>query len=173
MDQQEHPHHDAHDLFAREHELLDEDVERDLLDEPVLPLLGLSAGTLFAIFVGGALGTVARYELAAHHGAAIGSFPWVTLLVNLTGSVTIGFLVPLTEHAGHRRPLLRPVLMIGFLGGWTTYSTLAVDTTLLGKHGDVGSALAYLVVTVAGGLLLVVAGHAGGRMVVERRLAGA
>ena len=170
MDDQEHPHHDAHDLFAREHELLEEDVERDLLDEPVLPLLGLSSGTLLAIFVGGACGTVARYELAAHQGSAVGTFPWVTLLVNLTGSLAIGFLVPLTEHVSHRAPLLRPVLMVGFLGGWTTYSTLAVDAVLVGKQGDVATGLAYLVATVFGGLALVVAGHGAGRNLVERRL---
>jgi fluoride exporter len=166
MDERVHPDHDAHDRYAREHELLEEDVERDLLDEPVLPLLGLSAATLVAIFVGGALGTLARYELAAHHGAGTGSFPWVTLLVNLSGSLAIGFLVPLTEHVAHRATLLRPALMIGFLGGWTTYSTLAVDAVLLTKHGDAITGLAYLVATVAGGLTLVGAGHAAGRKVV-------
>ena len=166
MDERVHPHHDAHDLFAHEHEVLDEDIDRDLLEEPVLPLLGLSAGTLLAIFVGGAFGTLARYELGAHHGAGAGTFPWVTLLVNLTGSLAIGFLVPLTEHVAHRAPLLRPALMIGFLGGWTTYSTLTVDTVLLTRHGDAATAFAYLVATVAGGLSLVVAGHASGRRLV-------
>jgi CrcB protein len=170
MDERVHPDHDAHDLYAREHELLEEDVDRDLLDEPVLPLLGLSVPTLAAIFVGGAMGTLARYLLAAHHGGGPGTFPWVTLLVNLTGSLAIGFLVPLTEHVGHRVPLLRPLLMIGFLGGWTTYSTLAVDAVLLTKHGDAATGLAYLVATVAGGLALVVGGHAAGQRLVERRL---
>jgi fluoride exporter len=145
-----------------------EDIEPDLLDEPVLPLLGLSAGTLAAIFVGGALGTVARYLLEAHHPLAPGGFPWVTLLVNLTGSLAIGLLVPLTEHVSHRAPLLRPFLLIGVLGGWTTYSTLAVDATLLGKSGDIGTCLAYLFATVAGGLALVVAGHDLARRVVAR-----
>jgi CrcB protein len=159
---------DGHDAFAAAHELLDRDAERDLLDEPVLPLLGLSAGTLAAIFVGGAVGTVARYLLAAHHQTGPGTFPWVTLLVNLTGSLAIGFLVPLTEHVTPRAPLLRPLALIGFLGGWTTYSTLAVDATLLGKDGDVGTSLAYLVATVAGGLALVVLGHAAGRRLVSR-----
>ena len=59
--------------------------------------------------------------------------------------------------------MLRPLLIIGFLGGWTTYSTLAVDATLLAKHGDLGTCVAYLVATVVGGLALVVAGHALGR----------
>ena len=163
-----HPPHeqpDGHDAFAAAHELLNEEGERDLLDEPVLPLLGLSAGTLAAIFFGGALGTVARYLLEAHHQTGSGEFPWVTLLVNLTGSLAIGFLVPLTEQVTPRVPLLRPFVLIGFLGGWTTYSTLAVEATLLGKNGDVAACLAYLAATVAGGLGLVVLGHAAGRKV--------
>lgn len=147
-------------------ELVDEEGERDLLDEPVLPLFGLSAGTLAAVFFGGALGTVARYLLEAHHSAGAGSFPWVTLLVNLSGSLAIGFLVPLVDHAAPRAAFLRPLVLIGFLGGWTTYSTLAVDAALLGKNGDVALGLAYLVATVAGGLALVIAGHAAGRKLI-------
>jgi CrcB protein len=140
-----------------------EETERDLLDEPVLPLLGLSAATIAAVFIGGALGTVARYLLEAHHAAGAGAFPWVTLLVNLSGSLAIGFAIPLTEHLTTRAPLVRPLAVVGFLGGWTTYSTLAVEATLLAKDGDVALCLAYLVATVAGGLALVVLGHAAGR----------
>jgi fluoride exporter len=143
------------------------DDEPDLLDEPVLPLLGLSGATIVAIFVGGAVGTLARYELEVHHPGATGAFPWVTLLVNLTGSFAIGLLVPLTEHVSHRAPTVRPLVMIGLLGGWTTYSTLAVDATLLGKNGDFVTCAAYLVATVVGGLALVVAGHDLGRRAVS------
>jgi CrcB protein len=163
MDEPHRADHHGSDHFAHEHELLEHDVDRDLLDEPVLPLLGLSVSTLLAVFVGGGLGTVARYELAARHPIAAGGFPWVTVLVNLTGSFAIGLLVPLSEHASHRVPIVRPLLMIGLLGGWTTYSTLAVEATLLVKDGDVGTMVAYLVATVAGGLALVVAGHGLGR----------
>jgi CrcB protein len=162
---------DRRDQVAAEHDIEEEleAVDLDLLDEPVLPLLGLSLPTLVAIFAGGAFGTVARYLLAAHHPAGSGSFPWVTLLVNLSGSLAIGFLVPLTEHVSHRVPTVRPFLMIGLLGGWTTYSTLAVDATLLARDGDVGSDVAYLVATVLGGLALVVTGHAaGGRRFLSR-----
>jgi fluoride exporter len=153
---------------AQEGRAMDDEVqqdvdERDLLDEPVLPLFGLSAVTLAAIFVGGALGTLCRYLLAAYHPTPPGTFPWVTLLVNLSGSLAVGVLVPLTEHVSHRAPWARPLLVIGIFGGWTTYSTLAVDATLLVRHGDVAACLAYLVATVAGGLALVVAGHAAGR----------
>src|SRR5579862_5407823 len=121
---------DGHERISAAYELVDEEDERDLLDEPVLPLLGLSAGTLTAVFLGGALGTLARYLLEAHHAVGSGSFPWVTLAVNLSGSLAIGFLVPLIDHAAPRAALLRPLVLIGFLGGWTTYSTLAVDATL-------------------------------------------
>jgi CrcB protein len=140
--------------------------EGDLHDEPVLPLLGLSGTTLIAIFVGGAVGTIARYLLEAHHPVAQGHFPWVTLVVNLSGSLAIGMLVPLTAHFDDRASFLRPLLLVGFLGGWTTYSTLAVETTLLGKDGDVVTCVAYLAATVVGGLALVVLGHAIGRRMV-------
>jgi CrcB protein len=160
-------HHDAavHDseALAKQREVVDHVETHDLLDEPVLPLFGLSAGTIAAIFLGGALGTVARYLLDTHHPVGPGAFPWVTLLVNLTGSFAIGLLVPLTEHLSHRVPVARPLLMVGLLGGWTTYSTLAVDTTLLAKDGDVATCLAYVAATVVGGLALVVAGHDLGR----------
>jgi fluoride exporter len=151
---------------------MDEDLQRaapdegDLLDEPAVPLLGLSGATLVAIFVGGALGTVARYLLEAHHPVPPGHFPWVTLTVNLTGSFAIGLLVPVTAHVARRLPDVRPFLVVGVLGGWTTYSTLAVDATLLAKDGAVATGVAYLAATVAGGLLLVVAGHALGRRLV-------
>ena len=102
---------------------------------------------------------LARYLLAAHHPVAVGGFPWVTLLVNLTRLVR--HRAPGPAHRAPRAPRLpwlRPLLIVGFLGGWTTYSTLAVDATLLAKHGDVVTCLAYLAATVAGGLALVVVG---------------
>ena len=168
MDEQVHPGAEGQDGIAPGRPRLDAGGTPDLLDETVLPLLGLSATTLVAVFAGAALGTSARYLLAAHHAVAVGGFPWVTLLVNLTGSFAIGLIVPVTERLTTRVPVARPLLVIGFLGGWTTYSTLAVDATLLAKHGDAGACLAYLAATVAGGLALVVAGHALGRRMADR-----
>jgi fluoride exporter len=139
----------------------------DRLDEPVLPALGLSPLTILAVAVGGALGTVARYLLEGLFPAGPGHIPWTTLLINLSGSFAIGFLVPLIDTLWYQARLLRPFLLIGFLGGWTTYSTLAVETTLLIKHGALGESLAYLAATVVGGLGLVVIGHALGRKVSE------
>jgi fluoride exporter len=140
----------------------------DDLDQLFVPRLGLSVSTLVAIFVSGAIGTVARYELDARHPIAPGHFPWVTLVINLSGSFAIGLLVPLTEYVTPRAPLARPVLIVGFLGGWTTYSTLAVEATLLAKDGAVADFVTYLVATVIGGLALVIVGTALGRKMVPR-----
>jgi CrcB protein len=138
----------------------------DDLDQLFVPRLGLSVSTVVAIFVGGAIGTVARYELDARHPIAPGHFPWVTLLINLSGSFAIGLLVPLTEFVTPRAPLARPFLIVGFLGGWTTYSTLAVEATLLAKDGAIADFVSYLVATVVGGLALVIVGTALGRKLV-------
>ena len=75
-----------------------EAADPDLLDEPVLPALGLSVSALAAIFVGGAVGTLLRYLLEVHHPIGQGGFPWPTLTVNLSGSLVIGLILPLTEH---------------------------------------------------------------------------
>jgi fluoride exporter len=155
----EDPQHHTHEPGAGEH---------DLLDEPALPVLGLSTATLLAIFVGGGIGTVARYLIEAHQPLAPGAFPWPTLLINLSGSLIVGVLVPISEHVANRAPLVRPLLIVGFLGGWTTYSTLAIESSLLAKDGDVGSSLAYLGATVFGGLALVVVGNALGRRMALR-----
>jgi CrcB protein len=140
----------------------------DALDQLFVPRLGLSLGMVLAVFVGGAIGTVSRYELDARHPVAPGHFPWVTLLINLSGSFAIGLLVPLVDRITPRAPLARPLLIVGLLGGWTTYSTLAVEAALLAKGGAVADFFAYLAATVIGGVALVIAGAAlGRRMVAE------
>jgi CrcB protein len=135
----------------------------DSLDQLFVPRLGLSVGMVLAVFVGGAIGTVSRYELDARHPVAPGHFPWVTLLINLSGSFAIGLLVPLVDRITPRAPMARPLLIVGLLGGWTTYSTLAVEATLLAKGGAIADFFAYLAATVIGGVALVIGGAALGR----------
>ncbi|HEY2213848.1 MAG TPA: CrcB family protein [Acidimicrobiales bacterium] len=135
------------------------------LPEPLMPEppplpLRLSPATLLAIFVGGALGTVSRFLLDTAHPTPSGQFPLTTLLINLTGSLAIGLLMPPLQRVAPRFPLLRPFLVVGILGGWTTYSTLAVDTDLLFKGAHAGLALGYMAVTIVGGLALVLIGEA-------------
>jgi fluoride exporter len=140
----------------------------DALDTSAVPRLRLSLGSILAIGLGGALGTLARYLLGATITTAPGHFPATTLLINLSGSLAIGFLVPITDTVPARFALARPFLVVGFLGGWTTYSTLAVEAVLLGKGDHLGLAATYLAASLVGGLALVTLGAVTGRRVVPR-----
>jgi CrcB protein len=137
-----------------------------MLDDPVLPALVVSASAMAAIFLGGTVGTLLRYLFEVHHPIGQGGFPWPTLIVNLGGSLAIGLILPLTEHLSRKRPLLRPLFVVGLLGGWTTYSTLAVEAMLLAKDSHVLTCFVYLVATVVGGVGLVIVGHSAGKKLV-------
>lgn len=101
--------------------------------------------TVGAVAAGGLLGASARYGAGLLWPTAKDAFPWTTLLVNTVGCAAIGVvLVLLTEGTRAPHPLLRPFLATGILGGFTTFSTYAVDTQQLLDHGLPGKALAYL-----------------------------
>ena len=135
---------------------------KDALAEAAVPRITLSPAALFAIAVGGALGTVGRFLLDTTFSETAGHFPATTLLINLSGSFAIGLLVPLVDNS-RRVSLLRPFLIVGLLGGWTTYSTLAVDAVTLTKDGHGVTAALSLAATVFGGLILVMLGNVAGR----------
>jgi fluoride exporter len=109
------------------------------------------------VTLGGALGTLARYGLDRAWPTASGHFPTGTLVINLSGSLLIGLLLPLALHQVSH-PLLRPFAVTGFLGGWTTYSALATDTATLVKLGHTALALGDLGATLVGGFVLVAGG---------------
>lgn len=126
---------------------------------------------LAAVAVGGALGAMARYgaSLALPHGP--GAFPLGTFAVNLAGCALIGgLMVVITELWPHRR-LLRPFLGTGVLGGFTTFSTYALDTQALLAGGHAVLAVAYVVATPVGALVAVWAAAVLTRRLVSRRLA--
>jgi fluoride exporter len=135
----------------------------DALERAAVPRLGLSPAVLVAIALGGALGTVARFLLDTTFYDSARQFPTTTLVINLSGSLVIGLLIPLVDNFAHRAPLVRPFLIVGLLGGWTTYSTLAVDAVVLAKDGHAAAGILSLVATVIGGLALVTCGNALGR----------
>jgi CrcB protein len=114
--------------------------------------------TLAAVFLGGALGTLARYALDRALPTDSGHFPTATLLINLSGSLLIGLLLPIALARATTTPLLRPFLVTGLLGGWTTYSALATDSTTLFRSGHHLLAAGDLGATVFGGLALVAVG---------------
>jgi CrcB protein len=117
------------------------------------------------IALGGALGAPARYEVAQLIHVAPGSFPWATFVTNLSGAFVLGLFLTAVVR---RRPAsrhLRPFFAVGFLGAFTTFSTLAVETVTLVRDGDAALGVAYLVVTVVAGLLAAYVG-----IVIARRL---
>jgi CrcB protein len=117
--------------------------------------------------LGGALGALARWAVTTALPHAQGAWPWATLLVNLTGCLAIGALLAVLLARFPHSPWLRPFLAVGVLGGYTTYSTFAVDVVQLVRSGHSALALAYLVVSVVGGVLAVVAGLLAGRAAVR------
>jgi fluoride exporter len=129
-------------------------------------------GVLAAIAVGGVIGALCRYALDLALPAAPDHFPWATFVINVTGCALIGILVVLvTEGWPGAHPLLRPFLATGVLGGYTTFSTYAVDATLLARAGEYGTALAYLLGTLVAALTATYLGVVGARLVLRRRMA--
>ncbi len=94
-------------------------------------------GKWLGLAAGGLLGTFARYSLAGIVYRVWGaSFPYGTLVVNLTGCLLIGFLVVLSEEKFMLGPTARIFLMIGFCGAYTTFSTFMLETANLMKDGE-------------------------------------
>ena len=116
---------------------------------------------LLAIAVGGALGSAARYglSLALPHDAGRG-VPWATLVTNAVGCLAIGVLMVVITEWLTPHVLLRPFLGVGVLGGFTTFSTYAVELRTMFARGALGPALLYLVLTLAAALAGVTAGSA-------------
>ena len=120
--------------------------------------------------VGGMLGVNARYGLGLWVSRwASPQFPWATWLINVTGSFAIGFLsVVLARWVPH--PNARLLLVVGFLGGYTTYSSFALESLTLWERGERGLGVAYVVSTVFAGLMAVALGAALGRAVTVPRV---
>ncbi|MBB3677426.1 fluoride efflux transporter CrcB [Modestobacter versicolor] len=121
-----------------------------------------------AAAAGGVVGALARWGVAEALPSPAGGWPWATLLVNVTGCALIGVLVAVLLARAPTHPWLRPFLVTGVLGGYTTYSTFTVDVVRLVDAGAVATAVGYLLASVLGGLLAVVAGLAAGRALVRR-----
>jgi CrcB protein len=114
------------------------------------------------IALGGALGSVARYWLAVWALPVSRSLPWGTIGINVVGSFLIGFFGTLTLEGG-RHPLpetARLFVMVGFCGGFTTFSSFSLQTLDLLRAGTWDRALANVALSVLLCLGGVAAGHA-------------
>jgi CrcB protein len=119
-------------------------------------------GTMYAylaIAIGGALGSMARYATGIYVGRWLGAaFPWGTLLINIIGSFLIGVLAESFALRWDASPSTRVFLVVGICGGYTTFSTFSLDVVTLINHGEPLVAGAYILASVALGVLALYAG---------------
>jgi CrcB protein len=117
----------------------------------------------FWIAIGSALGGMARYWCSGVAARLIGeTFPWGTIIVNIAGSFIIGFFATLTGPDGRifADTLTRQFVMIGFCGGYTTFSSFSLQTLALVQDGEWLLASANIALSVMACLLAVWAGYA-------------
>lgn len=108
--------------------------------------MALRSRDLALVAVGGALGAFSRYAVGTAVPHSAGGWPWATFGVNVSASLLIGVLAG-WAYWRHAADWVRPLLMSGFLGGYSTYSAFAVDTILLAEAGSGGLAAAYVIGT--------------------------
>ena len=106
---------------------------------------------IILVAIGGAIGSVCRYLVS---GMNVASFPWGTFVVNVLGSLIIGLAVGLVNR-GIASPEMKLLLVTGFCGGFTTFSTFANESLGFVKTGDVLMAALYAGVSVAIGIMAV------------------
>jgi fluoride exporter len=124
---------------------------------------------LAAVFVGGAIGTVARAALSVLAAPDPQRWPWPTFAVNIVGAFLLGYF---TTRLLERLPLSsyrRPLLGTGLCGGLTTFSTMQVETVRMLEHRNYGLAIGYTAASLVAGLVAVYVATALVRRVRVRR----
>jgi CrcB protein len=97
-----------------------------------------------AISLGAIPGALSRYYVTLFFAQWLGtSFPYGTFVINITGALVMGFFVTLTLERTITSPDLRLMVAVGFLGSYTTFSTYALDTSVLLRSGNYGLMLLY------------------------------
>jgi CrcB protein len=121
--------------------------------------------TQLAVAAGGALGALARYLVdRSIEARAFGLFPWSTFTINLSGCFVVGAVVAALVDRHHTPEWLRLGLVMGVLGGYTTFSTFGQETFDLIEEGRVAIAVTYAAASVAIGVAAVFAGSRLGRV---------
>lgn len=123
------------------------DAEQVDPDAPVRGARDRQWDVVLAIVVGGIMGAEARLGLGDAVPHTKSGFPWSTLYINVIGSLLIGILMVTINELTSTHRLVRPLLGIGVLGGFTTFSTFTVDTERLLQDHRPGTALLYVVAT--------------------------
>ncbi|MFG3523309.1 MULTISPECIES: fluoride efflux transporter CrcB [Nocardia] len=133
-------------------------------------LLREHGAVLAVIGLGGGLGGLSRYGLTQLLPTRPGQFPWGTFTENVLGCLAIGVLMVLITEVWSAHRLVRPFLGVGFLGGFTTFSTYAVEIRNLLQPGSAVTAFVYLAATLLSALLAVLAGVTLARMTLLRKV---
>ncbi len=121
---------------------------------------------ILIVAVGGAIGSVCRFLTGVAVTRLAGpAFPWGTLTVNVVGSFAIGFLTELVARKLNASMEIRLLIVVGFLGGFTTFSSFSLDTMALIERGATAAALSYVLASVVISLLATFGGLAFGRAV--------
>ena len=119
------------------------------------------------IACGGAVGAVCRYLLAgAINNAAGAGFPWGTMFVNLTGSFVIGLLAEVFDIL-IMPSFARPLILIGFLGAYTTFSTFTLETFKLLQDGEIRFAVINMLISNISGIAFVIVGIISARLLLN------
>ena len=113
-------------------------------------------GKYTAVAIGGALGALARYWIASVVGARFDTrFPFSTLVINLSGSFVAGLFLTLIIERVNLHPNWRLAVVVGFLGAYTTFSTLAYESFKLLEERNIIRGFANLIMSMALGLIAV------------------
>jgi fluoride exporter len=123
---------------------------------------------LLAVALGGALGAPARYEISQWIRVPKDAFPWATFWTNISGAFVLGLFLTIVIERLPARRYPRPFFAIGFLGAYTTFSTMAVETVTLIKDGHALLGVGYACLSVAAGLTVAYAGVVAGRTTATR-----
>lgn len=124
---------------------------------------------LLAVFCGGFLGTVTRYLLSTVVQTALGKgWPYDILLINITGAFVLACVTTLADATFLVGPTRRLFINVGFLGAYTTFSSLALGDVLLFANGRWIPALLYIIISIVGGVIAVILGDGLGTWCVKR-----
>ena len=116
--------------------------------------------------IGGCLGSILRFWLGSYIGGRLGSrFPYGTFVINVTGSFLIGLVLTIMAEKTNWSPNWRYLIPIGFLGGYTTFSTFEFETFRLVQDGQVLSAMLNVTLSVIVGFGGVWIGAVAGRAI--------
>lgn len=119
---------------------------------------------IWFVAIGGAVGSAARFALSSMIQRWSGTpFPIGTLVINITGSLLLGFLIRYALGTSSITPEVRALLTTGFCGGYTTFSTFSYESIVLLESGQYGRAGFYVVFSVAVSLAATLAGMAAAR----------